>query len=71
MANAWDTNAGNVAVPRDQAITKIKDMAIAEGITGAYKVFYAGTIIASPTDLPELVDMRNVRVSSVLDNATI
>lgn len=63
----WDTQGGTLS--REQAIANIKDMAKDEGIHGSFKVFYNGSLISNPEDLPDQVDMRGIRVSAVLDNA--
>jgi len=63
----WNTGEG--LIPRSQAIEKIQELAKDEGIHGSFKVYYNDSLIANPTDLPEQVDMGNVRVSAVLDNA--
>ena len=61
-------NAGET-LSRNQAIEKIKDQARDEGITGAFKVYYNGALIANPEELPEQVEMEKVKVSAVLENA--
>jgi hypothetical protein len=66
MSDAWQT--GNT-VPRDEAKTKIQALAVAQGVSGAFKVFYNGQLVSRPDDLPTQVDMSKVRVSAVLDQA--
>lgn len=63
----WNTNEGTVT--RDQAIARVKEIALTDGINGPFKVFYNGNLIVNPSDLPETVDMGLVRVSATLDNA--
>lgn len=63
---AWE--AGNT-ISKAQAIINIKEMAIAKGFKGAFKVLYNGDIIADPSELPEQVDMSKVQVSAVLHQA--
>lgn len=67
-AAAWNTADDNL-MDRDAAIAAIKDKAEAEGIHGSFKVFYDGELIVDPSDLPNRVDIRKVRVSAVLDQA--
>ncbi len=62
----WETQE---SLSRDDALKAISDKAKDEGISGAFKVYYNGRLIATPEDLPDQVDMRDVRVSSVLNNA--
>lgn len=68
MSAAWSARGTN-SVTRDEAKTKILELARAQGLKGAFKVFYDDDIIADPDDLPESVDMDKVRVSAVLDQA--
>lgn len=68
--SAWDTSDSNM-VSKDEAKENIVNMAKDDGISGAFKVFYDGQLIANPDDLPERVDMDKVRVSAVLDQATV
>ena len=63
----WEINE---TLNRDEAIRKINEQAVSEGIGGSFKVYYNGNLIATPNDLPEQVDMRGIRVSAVLNNAT-
>ena len=65
---AWNT-ATPSTVTRDEAKRRILEMAREEGIEGAFKVFHNNNLIATPDDLPETVNMDNVRVSEVLDQA--
>lgn len=65
--SAWEVNDG--LVTRAEAVVKIQEKAKAEGLTGAFKVFYDGSLVAGASDLPEMVDMTKVRVSAKLDNA--
>lgn len=62
-------NAENNTISRDEAKTKILEMAKAEGIKGAFKVFYNGELVSTPSNLPEQVEMDKVSVSAVLDQA--
>jgi hypothetical protein len=64
----WETGT---MITREEAITRIKEMAKAQGIAGAFKVFYDDAMIANPNDLPAQVDMGKVKVSAVLDNAIV
>jgi hypothetical protein len=64
----WNTDNGNVS--REVAISKIKEMAREEGIKGAFKVFYQGNLVVSPESLPATVNMSDINVSAVLDNAS-
>lgn len=62
-------NANDNLVSREQAESKIGELAKSKGIKGSFKVFYDGGIIEDPTDLPEQVDMTKVKVSATLDQA--
>ena len=64
----WN-NANDNTISKDEAKTRIDALASDEGIRGAFKVFYDGTLMVTPEDLPERVDMSKVRVSAVLDQA--
>jgi hypothetical protein len=64
----WDTSANNT-ISRAEAQVEIVAKAQNEGINGAFKVFYDGELVVTPSDLPEQVDMNKVRVSAVLDQA--
>lgn len=66
----WNTD-DNGTVSREDAKSAIIEMAKDEGISGAFKVFYDGQLIANPDDLPERVHLDKVRVSAVLDQATV
>ena len=68
MSAAWSSGGG---IPRVEAIAKIEEMARSKGYTGAFKVFYDGEIIADPSDLPDSVIMAKVKVSAVLDQASV
>ena len=59
----------NTTISRDEARPQIEEMAREQGIAGAFKVFYDGELCATPSDLPEQIDMNKVRVSAVLDQA--
>ena len=63
----WETNDNLVS--KTEAKSKIIEMAKEQGIKGAFKVFHKGVLMATPDDLPEQVDMNEVRVSAVLDQA--
>lgn len=69
MSAAWNTNDGLVS--REEAQPKIQELATKQGIRGTFKVFYDGQIVANPTDLPERVDMKLVKVSAVMDQAAV
>lgn len=56
-------------VSRADSQAKIVAKAKEAGIKGAFKVYYDGRSVASPSDLPETVDMRLVKVSEVYDQA--
>jgi len=64
----WETNGNTVT--RAEAKGKIIEMAKEQGIKGAFKVFHKNNLMATPDDLPEQVDMADVRVSAVLDQAS-
>lgn len=64
---SWNANTNLVA--REEAEAKIGEMAKAKGIKGSFKVFYDGSIIEDPSDLPDQVDMTKVKVSATLDQA--
>lgn len=63
----WNTNKN--LVPREEAEAKIAQLAKDKGIKGSFKVFYDGSIVEDPSDLPEQVDMTKVKVSATLDQA--
>lgn len=63
----WNTNSDLIS--REEAEAKILKMAKDKGIKGSFKTFYDGTIVASPADLPDEVDMTKVKVSATLDQA--
>lgn len=63
----WETNDGTIS--KAEAKTKIVEMAKEQGIKGAFKVFHKGELMTTPDDLPERVDMSDIRVSAVLDQA--
>jgi len=56
-------------IPRADAIAKIKDMAHEQGLGGQFKVKYQGNEVSSPNDLPETVEMSQVRIYASLDQA--
>lgn len=58
-------------IPRADAIARIKDMAREQGLGGQFKVKYQGNEISSPDDLPEIVEMGQVRVYASLDQAAL
>lgn len=57
-------------IPRAEAITQIKQMARDQGLGGQFKVKYKGEAVASPSDLPEMVEMGQVSLYASLDQAT-
>lgn len=67
---AWNTedNAPEM-LTREAAQTAIAAKAREEGITGSFKVYYNGSLVSSPNDLPASVNMSLVRVSAMFDNA--
>lgn len=67
----WNTgDAPNTnLVSRDEARSRIHQMAKDEGYDGAFKVFYEGKMIADPANLPDQVDISKITVSEVLDQA--
>jgi hypothetical protein len=67
--NTNDATLSVTGVSRDEAKPLILEMARNEGIEGAFKVFYQGQMISSPDSLPDTVDMGEVSVSAVLDQA--
>jgi len=54
---------------RGEAIERIKSMAQEQGINGAFKVFYQGQYITSPSNLPDTVNMEELQISAMLDQA--
>lgn len=62
-------NANENLVSREAAEGKIGELAKSKGIKGSFKVFYNGSIVEDPTDLPDMVDMTKVKVSATLDQA--
>ena len=58
-----------IGTPRDEAITKIKEMARAQGLGGQFKVKYKGEAVATPNDLPDVVEMSQVSLYASLDQA--
>jgi hypothetical protein len=66
---SWETTGAVPTVTRAEAETKIKALAVAQGIDGTFKVFYNGAMISTPSQLPEAVDMSKVRVSEVMNQA--
>lgn len=69
MSEAWNTGSNSGLMSRDEAKAEILDMARGQGIEGAFKVFYKGALISSPESLPEQVNINEIRVSAVLDQA--
>lgn len=67
MADGFSTEGGTIS--RDEAKTKIIQLAKDQDIKGAFKVFYEGQLISNPDTLPEQVTMGEIRVSAVLDQA--
>ena len=65
---SFNTESSNT-VPRADAIKKITELAVEQGLKGTFKVFYNGSIVADPSNLPEQVDMDKVSVSAVMDQA--
>jgi hypothetical protein len=65
--SAW--NANGSIVPKEQAQTKIIELAKSKGLSGAFKVFYDNNLVDDPDNLPESVDMNKVKVSAVLNQA--
>ena len=72
---AWNSSTGTSLVPREEAIGLIRTKAREEGLTQAFKVYYNGREVVSPTlpvdqgGLPEMVDMSMVRCSATFDQA--
>lgn len=64
---AW--NANENMITREQAEGKIGELAKSKGIKGSFKVFYNGSLVEDPSDLPDEVDMALVKVSATLDQA--
>lgn len=58
-------------IPRADAIARIKDMAREQGLGGQFKVKYQNNEVSSPNDLPETVDMNQVRIYASLDQAKV
>jgi len=65
---AFNTESSNL-LPRADAIKAITAKAIAQGLKGTFKVLYEGNIVADPSNLPDQVDMDEVQVSAVMDQA--
>lgn len=65
---AWDASQSTL-VARDVAKARIIEMAKEQGYTGAFKVFYNGTMVTDPSNLPDQVDLAQITVSEVLDQA--
>lgn len=63
----WSTEGAGI--PKKDAIANIAAMAKSKGLKGAFKVFYKDQLVADPEDLPETVNMADVKVSAVLDQA--
>lgn len=68
MSGGFTTDDANT-VSRDAAKAEIIKMATDQGIKGAFKTFYDGSLIATPADLPEQVTLALIKVSAVLDQA--
>ena len=66
---AWEATPQDTTVSRDEAKDLIVQKARAEGFTGSFKVFYKGNMVSDPSNLPERVDMDDIEVSAVLDQA--
>lgn len=64
----WETGNDNM-VTKAEAKTQIIAMAKDQGIKGAFKVFHKDVLMATPDDLPAMVNMDDIRVSAVLDQA--
>lgn len=64
---AW--KAKDKEIPKEDAKDAILTLAEEQGLKGTFKVYYDGTLIADPDDLPETVDMSKVKVAAVLDQA--
>jgi len=58
-------------IPRADAIAKIKEMAREQGLGGQFKVKYQGTEVSSPNELPDIVEMGQVRIYASLDQAVV
>ena len=56
-------------ISREQATEQIRQLAVRDGIVGSFKVYHQGKLVVNPTDLPDHVNMADVRVSAALDNA--
>lgn len=67
--SAWENQPVSNTIPKAEAIAKIMAMANDEGLVGAFKVFYQDNIVADPSNLPDQVNMDEVKVSAVLDQA--
>ena len=61
--------SSNNTVSRDEAKALILEKARNEGIEGAFKVFHQGQMVSNPDDLPDTVNMEEISVSAVLDQA--
>ena len=62
----WDETTGGT--PKADAIVQIKAIAADKGLK-TFKVFYDGTQVVDASDLPETVNMENIQVSAVMDQA--
>jgi len=58
-----------IGTSREEAISKIKEMAKAQGLGGQFKVKYKGEAMATPGDLPDVVEMSQVSLYASLDQA--
>ena len=56
-------------ISRADAVKQITELALEQGLKGTFKVFYDGSIIADPSNLPDQVDMDKVEISAVMDQA--
>lgn len=66
---SFNTETNSNMIPRDQAEQFCNELARGKGIKGSYKVFYSGSIVESPADLPETFDKTLIKVSATLDQA--
>lgn len=62
----WDETSGET--PREEAIKQTKVIAKDKGLK-TFKVFYDGTQVVDPSDLPDTVDMAKIQVSAIMDQA--
>ena len=64
----WE-NDQPTTITRAEAIAEIKAIADDRGIHGSFKVYYQNTLVNTPNDLPEHVNMNDVRISAMMDQA--